>query len=152
MEQQFYVPKHFQAHEYVDPITEKEFSILSFTKMDPRILWTIDRIRERYGRPVYINTYNIPKYVEERGKSFRFRGYRPHYYMNGADYSEHRHGRAIDFDVDGMTAEEVRQDILANQFDEDFKYITCIEANVNWVHIDCRNYPKEEKGILVVKP
>ncbi len=53
----------------------------------------------------------------------------------GAKYSQHRFGRAVDFDVKGISAETVRNDIRKGYFSE----ITCIEADVNWVHIDVRN-------------
>ena len=35
---------------------------------------------------------------------------------------------------------------------EDFKYITCIEDKVSWLHFDVRNWNKKEDGILVVNP
>lgn len=147
--QQYYIPKHFAAHEVVDPGTYAKFGNKAFQLIDPRILCTADRLRERYGKPIYINTYRLKSY---KGKTLRFCGYRPKTYMNGADYSEHRHGRALDLHIVGVTAEQVRQDILADPFHEDFKYITAIEASVSWLHIDCRNIDKQTNGILIVHP
>jgi len=144
-----YVPKYFSVQEYVDPRTYAKFGDSSIMFMDPRILYTADRIRERYGKPVYINTYSISNY---KGKVLRHCGFRPITYANGADWSEHRHGRALDLHVVGVSAEQIRKDILADPWHEDFKYITCIEGKVNWLHIDCRSYDKKKYGILVVYP
>jgi hypothetical protein len=65
-------------------------------------------------------------------------------------------GAAIDFDVQAMTAEEVRADILTHQNDTGIEYITAVEMSIagkpiNWVHIDCCNYDKGTKGILQIK-
>jgi len=144
-----YIPTHFAVHEYVDPRTFTRFGNNAIMFMDPRVLYTIDRIRERYGKPTYINTYKLKKY---RGKYLSYRGFRPATYNGGADYSQHRHGRAIDLNVVEVTAEQIRQDILKNPWHEDFKYITCIEADVDWLHFDVRAHDKNRYGILIVKP
>ena len=144
-----YIPKHFSTREFVDPKTYDRFGEASIMFMDPRILYTADRIRERYGKPVYINTYPINNY---KGKILSYCGFRPITYNHGADWSEHRHGRALDLHVVGIDAETIRQDILEDPWHEDFKYITCIEAKVSWLHIDCRSWDKENEGIKVVYP
>jgi hypothetical protein len=57
----------------------------------------------------------------------------------GTEYSQHRFGRAADCIFADVTAEQVRQDVLDNPDDEDFKYITSIELGVDWFHFDVRN-------------
>jgi hypothetical protein len=71
------------------------------------------------------------------------------------EYSQHAAGAALDFDVRGMGALEVRLDILAHQADEGIEYITAIEMTkggqpITWVHADCRNYDRDVKGILQI--
>jgi hypothetical protein len=44
----------------------------------------------------------------------------------------------------------IREDILQNKYPDDFKYITCIEMDVSWLHIDCRNYDKLNNGIKLI--
>jgi len=144
----FYIPKHFAAHEIVDSKTYAKFGTQAFQFMDARILYTADRIRERYSSAVYINTYLLKTQIGY----FNFCGYRPRSCTIGAVHSEHRHGRALDLHILNIDAETIRKDILSDPFHEDFKYITTIEAGVNWLHIDCRNIDKEQNGILIVYP
>jgi len=120
-----YIPKYFTWQELMpSPEYEHYWLIL----MDERILRTLDAIREHYKRPVIVNNWH-------KGGAFRNRGFRPMTGNVGAKYSQHRFGRAADFDVSGIPAERVREDIRSGLFPE----ITCIEKNVNWVHIDVRN-------------
>ena len=110
--------------------------------MDWRVLYTADRIRERYGKPVRVNNWHYVK----RGHIYRYRGFRP-YALIGAALSQHCFGRGLDGDVEDVSAEEVRQDILKNPDCENFKYITALELGVNWLHFDCRGHDKS-KGIF----
>jgi hypothetical protein len=54
-------------------------------------------------------------------------------------YSQHTFGRAFDCIFDGVTAEEVRRDILNNPSDYAFVSITAIELGTSWLHFDTRN-------------
>ena len=47
-------------------------------------------------------------------------------------------GDAVDFDVHGMTAAEVRRWIADNK--EKLPYPIRLENNTNWVHLDVRNH------------
>jgi hypothetical protein len=126
-----YIPIHVIPQEVVPPEIYSIYGDRSWQFMDARILWTIDSIRDYFGRAIKINNWHT------KG-SFRYRGFRPPNYV-GVILSQHRFGRAVDFDIDGMSAHEVRDVILSDK-KLDFKmYITAIELGVNWVHIDCRN-------------
>ena len=94
-----------------------------------RVLKGLDMLREDLG-PVTVNNWYWA------GK-FQNRGLRTSkYYKGRVSYSQHTFGRAFDFDVKGMSAEQVRIHIRANHS----KYgITAIENGVNWVHADWRN-------------
>lgn len=145
----FYTPKHFAIHEVVDEKTFAKFGNLALQFLDPKLLITADKIRERYNSPIYINTYLLKVDSFPR---FNYRGYRPRSCTVGAEYSQHRHGRALDLTVVNVDAETIRQDILADPFHDDFKYITSIEASVSWLHFDVRNRDKNIHGILVTQP
>lgn len=120
-----YSPKYFKWHELMP---SKEYEPYWLILMDERILRTLDAIRTHYNRPVTVNNWHS-------GGSFRNRGFRPMIGTVGAKYSQHRFGRAVDFDVHGISAEQVRNDIRSGLFPD----VTCIEKDVNWVHIDVRN-------------
>ena len=120
-----YIPKYFQWHELVPNAIYKDYWLIL---MDTRLLMTIDAMRMHYNRPITINNW-----ID--GGNFRYRGFRPFDCNVGAKFSQHKFGRAVDLDVSGISAEQVRNDIRSGLFPE----ITCIEKDVNWVHIDVRN-------------
>lgn len=136
-----YISKYFKLHELVP----KEYYIkygesqLLWGLFDPRILYTIDLLKEYYNKSFIINDY---KY----GGNNQYRGWRP--YLDWVEYcnknnikisyfSQHLFGRAIDFIIKGVKVEEVNNHILQNQ--DKYKYITFIEIGKTWTHIDCRN-------------
>lgn len=135
-----YTPKHFKIQELVPKSIYASLGSRSLIVMDPRILYTIDLIRDHFGKPITVNSWMW-------GGSFDQRGFRD--YMNvGAKYSQHRYGRAIDFDISALTAEEVRQELIKQK--DKFKYITTIEKDVLWVHMDCRNEARVNGNINLV--
>ena len=56
--------------------------------------------------------------------------------------SPHLLAAGFDFDVEGMTAEEVRQWLV--QHKEELPYPIRIEQDVNWVHLDVLTNSKEK--------
>jgi len=135
-----YTTKFFKLYELVPKATYellKNRPWVIWQLFDERILYSADRIRKRYGK-MLANTWYW-------GGGHQYRGWRPPDCGVGAVYSQHRFGRAIDLEPIEVTAEEIRQDIKKG---ENFRYITCIEENVPWLHIDVRNY----KGLLIVSP
>lgn len=110
--------------------------------LNPLALQALDGIRDFFDAPVIVNNYHA-------GGRFQFRGLRPRFCSVGAEYSQHRLGNAFDCDVAGVSAEQVRKVILAHRDDPRFLFINCIEADVNWLHFDCRNIPDR---IRIVHP
>ena len=139
----FYKPKHFTAKELLPP---NAYSALGdnglYLLMDWRILWTIDSLRKRLG-PITINNWHT-------GGSFSQRGFRDDA-NTGARYSQHRFGRAVDFDIKGLPAAEFRAKVKSGELNEELQYITVIEEShtvvvagkksvvpATWNHVDCR--------------
>jgi hypothetical protein len=132
----FYKPKHIETVELVDKKTYQTYKEQCLELFfDSRILCQLDSIREYFGKPIIINNWSW------KG-NFQFRGFRPFDCTVGSKYSQHKFGRAVDFDIEGFSAEEIRNQIIKNQHKEDFKYISRMEDNVSWVHIDCANTNK----------
>lgn len=141
-----YKPIHFCTEEFVDRKTFEQLGEAALGTMDVRILITADKIREYLGTSVTINNWKW-------GKDREWSGLRtvgsPFY----SPYSQHSFGRAIDFIVNGMQAQSVRNLIKANPKHEAFQYITRMEEfpGMSWIHVDCCNWNKEN-GIFVFKP
>ena len=96
---------------------------------DKRILITADRIRKRYG-PILINTYCF-------GGNHQYRGWREFDCPVGADYSQHKFGRALDMEPVKVTVEEIREDIRkGGRSDPVFQLIGRVENRTSWLHID----------------
>ena len=136
-----YIPIHFEAWELVPPEIYEVMKDHSFLLLKKRLLISIDMIRKHFGAPVWINNY-------EMAGHHRYRGFRQADCEIGAPESQHRLGAAADFDVSGYTAEEVRKEILKHK--TKFPYITRMESDVPWVHIDLRRTDNE--NIILFKP
>ena len=106
-------------------------------------LWTIDRIRELYGATMVVNNWNS-------NGPFTLRGWRP-FNSNltpGILVDQHKLGRAIDFNINGVDPSEFVHDVLNNQKQYEFQFITGLELSPTWNHIDCRNFDKTKNNNL----
>lgn len=131
-----YIPKYFDIKELVDKKTYENRGIKAFELLDPYMLWTLDRLRERFGS-ITINNWSF-------GGQFQYSGFRPKDCDIGSYYSQHRLGRAFDLKFKDYTPDEIRSIIKVQYKHEDFKFINCVENKTpTWVHIDRR--PIEER-------
>ena len=126
----FYRPKFFTLVELAPPELIARYGETTWQFFEPRLLWTLDTMREYFGVPLLVNRDRMV-----------YRGLRPPGFdlRHGVYMSCHEQGKAADFDVEGMTAEAVRQTILLNKDAIPFKHITRMERDVSWVHIDIFN-------------
>ena len=134
------IKKYFKIQEFVNKKTYDKYGETAWQFMCPRLLHTMLIIREGIGRPITINTWY-------KGGRFSQRGLRTNIgqivikmvrrmklYL-----SPHIMGRAVDFDVKGMTAEQVRIWIRTNQrlFPCKIRLEHKMKGKfISWVHID----------------
>jgi hypothetical protein len=146
----YYVPKYFKAYELLPPDIFQKYGVDGLYFMDDRITWTLDCLRQSFGK-ITVNNW-------KSGGPFSQRGYRSDQNI-GAPFSAHRFGRAVDFDIVNVTAEEFRiyiRDgvgkfpfVLIGALD----YITRIEDLTDWIHIDCMGLPRQQgEPIVFFKP
>lgn len=121
--------KYFHVKELVCPHCYAKFGERSWQFLDSDLLYCILLLRETViARPMYVN-----------GKKYTQRGLRCNMceivkgktdvYLSG-----HVLGKAIDFTVSGMTAEEARKRV--KQHAASFPCNIRLERGVSWVHID----------------
>lgn len=115
---------------------------------DPRELWTLDALRDKYG-PCIVNDWSW-------GGNFSQSGFRPAATMTGAEYSQHRFGRATDKKFSETDVVQIIEDMHENPDDPAFKYITCVEETINnetptWLHTDVRNKKPNGGGITFLQ-
>ncbi len=122
---------HFDIEELVSPQAFKDRGEKAWQLLDENLLIAIDRLREKYGS-MTINNWKW-------GKPREWSGLRTSDSPWYSKYSQHSFGRAADIIFNNVTAESVRQDILANPDDPAFELINSFEEGTSWLHIDVRN-------------
>ena len=138
----YYQAKHFKLEELVDPTALRALGQRAWELLDPRLLATLDQVRERFG-PVVVNTWH-------QGGQFSKRGFRsPEPNNPGARFSQHQFGRAADMHFLETSVPGARAHILAHP--HEFPYVTAVEV-ASWLHLDCRWRNRDRDGILVFHP
>lgn len=147
----YYEPKYFKpqeifpwsvilAHTYSPQYGDTVIDQKIWRLMDWRILWTMDKIRERFG-PTIMNDYLW-------GGKNQYRGFRSIVELVEINKdlknkfsltSQHCFGRGADSKNPKYSAEEIREDIKKHPNLEQLQYITAVEADVDWLHVDCRS-------------
>ena len=140
-----YNPKHFRIEELVPPIVYNTYKDNSIWFLNIQMLITLDLIRDYFKLPITVNNWHL------HGK-FRYRGFREPSCKVGASLSQHKFGRAFDFDIEGIKPEEFRHILKKKPNHKAFKAITCCEKFVDWIHIDNRQWNKDKHGILFITP
>lgn len=138
------VSADFDLREFVHPDVWDRFGESSIWFLDQRLFVIAQNIRDRFG-PTVIN-------------SWMWGGSRVNSGFNlnreiGAEYSQHKLGRAIDVRPKDATPDDVRKDILENERFWLLMGLTTIEHEdfaPTWVHIDTRYTGMGE--ILIVQP
>lgn len=142
-----YIPKDFKLYELVPKDIFEEFKDDQnrlWMLWRPEVLYTAQRLRDRFGKMV-CNTWYW-------GGLTQYRGWRPEDCPDGAKWSMHKFFGALDLIPVEDDVDRIRRIILSDPFHEDFKYITCLEMEVTWLHFDVRNLDKAEWEILKIYP
>lgn len=127
------ISEHIQIEELVPKDVFMAKGAGCFDLIDYKIPLILERIRELCGdKPLIINNWLW-------GGSYQYRGYRPLNCQIGAKNSMHKHGKAVDFDVRFMSAEQVRGIIIANEQELMSLGLTRMETDTSWVHIDIKH-------------
>ena len=133
------VKENFQLKELVCPHCVKTYGDKAWQFLSTELLSTIYILRnEVVKKLMVVNT----------GTTFTQRGLRCNIceLVKGKTtpyMSAHCLGKAIDFHVNGMSAEEVRQLIKANI--DKFEYPIRLEEDVTWVHVDVYTLDSDKK-------
>lgn len=147
----YYIPDSdlFIEQEFVDKKTYEYYKSKGWDVwrlFDPRLLYSVDKMRFKLDVPFTINNWAFGGNREWSG----FRTPRSKYY---SQYSMHN-GRAVDIVLlhGGPSYDEIRKMMIDDPFDDAWKYITALEmtsggVTIGWLHMDVRNHNKEKYGI-----
>ena len=132
------VSKYFKIQELVSEAVYKKYGDKSWEFIDTRLIKVLDLLREHFNRPITVNNWCFGGNLHQRG----LRANKDELVANKEDYyiSQHCLGKAVDFNVKGLSAQEVYKEIIDNK--DKFYLISRIEnikCTPTWVHIDCAN-------------
>lgn len=140
-------PIYFELQELVCPDVFKQYKERAWAFFDARLLITIDRLRLKLGKPIFVNSWNEQGVLSQRGfRCIKCDIVKTAFAENRLYVSAHMTGQAIDFDVQGLVASEVREYIIKNK--NLWPYPIRLEDKVSWVHCDTRDSFTDEKVIL----
>ena len=123
-----------------------------YALFDERLKDLIVWVREGIGRPMYANNWILYEKLKQANPSlvkFEQRGIRVKddpdcKRQKFVTKSAHFEGKALDFDVQGMTAQQVRVWLYDNQDSAPIRFR--VEKGVNWVHIDVMPHKASDKA------
>lgn len=139
--------KYFKIQELVCKHVYEKWGEKAWQFLDDKLLANLEWIRERLGKPIVINNW-------AQGGQFSQRGLRCNCCilciektdLRKVYLSQHIFGKAVDFDVVGMSAEEVRRWIMSHA--SELPYPIRMEDRVNWVHLDTMDSGKTKVQIF----
>jgi hypothetical protein len=127
------IKKYFDIEELVCKHIRDVHGEAAWRLFDPRLLQVLLWIRKRVNKPIYANWYD--KNLAQRGIRCNLCQLVKDKSAAGKLYvSPHIFGAGVDFDIEGMLAEESRQWIDKNKAELPFP--VRLERNVTWVHLD----------------
>lgn len=141
------IKQYFDIQELVCKHVYTRFGEGAWSFFDERLFETLLVIREKLGKPIYVNNWQVGGNLTQRGLRCNVcvlvseKTALEKVYM-----STHIQGNGIDFDVQGMSAAEVRGWIIKNQIL--LPYPVRLEDNVSWVHLDMRTDGEKGKVVL----
>lgn len=123
--------RNFKIQELVPKKVYEDRGEKAIQLLDKSLILFIDNLRSHLGKPITINNWLW-------GGDLQYRGLRTPDSDVYSKYSQHSYGRAVDFDVKGMSAEEVRHFLVQHRYFHWIEPVTFIEDDVSWVHVDVR--------------
>ena len=122
----------------------------SWRFFDPRLIDDIVFIRLGLGKPITVNTWDFGGLYSQRGLRCNLCQLVASKTKSGALYvSAHSQGMAVDFDIKGMSAEEVRKWI--GQHAASLPHPCRLETGTSWVHMDVRVDPSKAERVQYFK-
>lgn len=132
--------KYFETHELVGPHTHKKHGRRAWKFFSTDLLHALLIVREGIGKPITINNWYWGGKFSQRGLRSNLQNLVRQMFLSFKLYlSGHVLGEAVDFDVEGMTAEEVRQWIIDHEYLFPMQIRLEHKKNgkpIKWTHMD----------------
>jgi hypothetical protein len=142
-----YKPTYFSLDELVCEDVYNKFGDIAWSFFDARLLITIDLLREKLNKPIFVNDWQVHGRFDERGfRCLRCSLVKQAIKENRLYCSPHMRGQAVDCDIEGLVASEVREFIIKNA--NLWPYPIRLENNVSWIHLDTVDNFEGKKVVL----
>lgn len=145
--QRYQLSPNFYLDEFMDQRTYRVFGERCQWFIDPKIVIIAQYMRTISGSPVTINNW-------WHGGTFSYSGYRPRNATVGAEYSQHRFGRAVDLKFRDLEPPEAARLVELHWHNLRAIGLTTMEDiqfTRSWLHLDCRPGTKGHE-LFIVKP
>jgi hypothetical protein len=130
-----YRPQFFSLSELVCPEVYNKFGEQAWLFLDDKAVITIDWIRRTLNKRITVNDWYENGQFSQRGlRCIQCRLIKDRCLVGDVYESPHLLGRGYDFDVEGMSADDVRVWLAINK--EKLPDPIRLEKDVNWVHLD----------------
>lgn len=130
-----YRPQYFHLSELVCKHVYDKFGEKAWLFLDEKAIISLDTIRRMLGKVITVNNWYDGGEYDERGlRCIQCSIVKQKCISNEVYLSAHILGRAFDFDVEDMTAGEVRVWIAKNK--DKLPYNIRLENHIDWVHLD----------------
>lgn len=142
---------YFGIYELVGKRTFKKYGERAWRFLDYRALYALLIVREGLGKSITVNDWKWGGKRQQRGmRTIVQQMIKNFTYKDILYLSAHLFAKAFDFDVEGMTAQQVRLWIVENK--DLFPFKIRLEDRVTWVHLDVIWEDKNSKVYLFQPP
>lgn len=132
--------KYFDIREFIPESEYNKIMKLSeddrlnafYKLINPKIIEIATYVRELFGKPMIINNWHT-------GGTYTLRGWRPLNCPVGAKKSLHKKGKAFDFDIKGLSDDEVKDTIIKHEkelYKIGVRRMESREDAGTWCHLD----------------
>ena len=126
------VSKNFVLEEFIPKEFYNYWKESAIWFIDPKIVTIAQWFHDYLNKGIIINNWHV-------GGMFNESGLRDFKTSTGAEFSQHKYGRAIDIKCTGMTGDDLRDIVKKNVKDLMAIGLTTIELKTStWLHCDCR--------------
>ena len=138
------VGEYFDIRELVPKSIFKVYGYNSIMFINNSTIEMAYNIRSHFNKPMLVNNWHL-------GGDLKYRGYRPAFTRIGSKNSQHKLGNAIDFNIKGVSSDEVNFEIERNWKSLGVSALEDKDYTKTWTHVDCRNLVNKD-NLKIVAP
>lgn len=133
------ITDHFFLDEVISPEIYKQCGMMSASFISERLIFGVEKLRRALDKPITINNWMF-------GGEFKHSGLRPMDCAEGAKWSDHKFGHAMDIKIAGMHSFDVQIYIEQHWLDYS-QFFTAVEKHTDgWTHVSDRFIPGWDKS------